>query len=91
MPVCSYKGIDGCMKKLYDRAMTLKHFRPDGVSLGAVARKMGKARSTVQHIESIQNPNILTIKAYAEAVGVSPLEVAVGLLTSYEKNRQSAC
>lgn len=72
------------------QAMTLRNFRPEGVSIGAVARKMGKPRSTVQHIESIPNPSLLTIKAYAEAIGISPLEVVVGLLGVSEKNRQNA-
>ncbi|MBB6053310.1 helix-turn-helix domain-containing protein [Armatimonas rosea] len=70
--------------------MVLKSFRPEGVSIGDVARNMGRARSTVQKMETSENPGVFTVKQYAEAVGKSPLEVIAAILGVDEKSVQNA-
>ena len=70
--------------------MVLKSFRPEGVSIGDVAQNMGKARSTVQKMETSKNPGVFTVKQYAEAVGKSPLEVIAEILGLDEKSVQNA-
>ena len=70
--------------------MRLKDFRPQDVSIGDVARSMGKARSTIQKMENSENPGIFTVKLYAEAVGMAPLEIVGRLLMLDEKSVQNA-
>lgn len=45
------------------------------LSLGAVGEKMGCSRTAVFKLEKSENPGILTLGRYAEAVGVSLEEV----------------
>lgn len=70
--------------------MKLKDFRPEGVSLGDVAKALGKARSTVQKMEVSPNPGIFTVHQYAEAVGVPPIVIISQLLKLDEKSVQNA-
>lgn len=70
--------------------MVLKNFRPEGVSIGDVAKNMGKARSTVQKMETSENPGIFTVKQYAEALGESPLTIIEKILMMDEKSVQNA-
>jgi predicted transcriptional regulator len=70
--------------------MVLKNFRPEDVSLGDVAKNMGKARSTVQKMETSKNPGIFTVKQYAEALGESPLAIIEKILMLDEKSVQNA-
>lgn len=70
--------------------MVLKNFRPKDVSIGDVAKNMGKARSTVQKMETSENPGIFTVKQYAEALGESPLAMIANILGLDEKSVQNA-
>lgn len=70
--------------------MVLKNFRPEGVSLGDVAKNMGKARSTVQKMETSENPGIFTVKQYAEALGLPPISLVEKILGLDEKSVQNA-
>ncbi len=70
--------------------MALKDFRPHGVSLGDVAKRMGKARSTVQKIETSENPGIFTIQQWADAVGLPTISLVEQILSTDEKSVQSA-
>lgn len=60
------------------------------LSLREVAERMGCSHVAVSKLESSRNPGILTLKRYADAVGVPFLEVVDTAVKMSPKSYQNA-
>ena len=61
--------------------MTLRKLRTkSNLSQGQVARKMGVTRPTITRLETVGSAPTMTLKAYADAIGVEFTEVSLAAL-----------